>query len=95
MVNKDDYKQFSDKMDKTISLLKEQMNTVRAGRANPAILDKLTGEYPEDAEFDEKAADLQRREAAHKKRLLQSSLQDQDILELMLVKHFEKAEFPR
>ena len=32
MVNKDDYKQFSDKMDKTISLLKEQMNTVRAGR---------------------------------------------------------------
>ena len=39
MVNKDDYKQFSDKMDKTISLLKEQMNTVRAGRANPASLD--------------------------------------------------------
>ena len=45
MVNKDDYKQFSDKMDKTISLLKEQMNTVRAGRANPATLDKLTVPY--------------------------------------------------
>ena len=46
-------------------------------------------------ERDEKAADLQRRKAAHKQRLLQSSLQDEDIFELMLVKHFEKAELPR
>ncbi len=45
MLNKDDYRQFGDKMDKTVSLLKEQMNTVRAGRANPAILDRLTVSY--------------------------------------------------
>jgi ribosome recycling factor len=45
MLNKDDYKQFTDKMDKTISMLKDQMNTVRAGRANPAILDRLTVSY--------------------------------------------------
>jgi len=32
-------------MDRTISFLKEQMNTVRAGRANPAILDRITVQY--------------------------------------------------
>ncbi len=45
MLNKDDYKQFTEKMDKTISVLKDQMNTVRAGRANPAILDRITVPY--------------------------------------------------
>ena len=45
MLNKDDYKQFDEKMDKTIAALKETLNTVRAGRANPAILDKLTISY--------------------------------------------------
>ena len=45
MLNKDDYNQFIEKMDKTISFLKEQMNTVRAGRANPAILDRITVQY--------------------------------------------------
>lgn len=45
MLNKDDYKQFIEKMDKTISFLKDQMNTVRAGRANPAILDRITVQY--------------------------------------------------
>ena len=39
MLNKDDYKQFNEKMDRTVEVLKEQLNTVRAGRANPAILD--------------------------------------------------------
>lgn len=33
------------KMAKTISVLKEGLNTVRAGRANPALLDKVTVEY--------------------------------------------------
>ncbi len=45
MLNKDDYKQFSEKMDKSISVLEEQMDTVRAGRANPSILNKITVEY--------------------------------------------------
>jgi len=38
-------KGFNEKMDKTISVLKEDLNTVRAGRANPAILDKITADY--------------------------------------------------
>lgn len=33
------------KMSKTISVLKEELNTVRAGRANPALLDKVMVEY--------------------------------------------------
>lgn len=34
-----------EKMAKTISVLKEELNTVRAGRANPALLDKVTVDY--------------------------------------------------
>ncbi len=34
-----------EKMEKTISVLKEELNGVRAGRANPAILDKVMVEY--------------------------------------------------
>ncbi|MBN7772126.1 ribosome recycling factor [Clostridium aminobutyricum] len=33
------------KMTKTLSVLKEELNTVRAGRANPALLDKVTVDY--------------------------------------------------
>ena len=33
------------KMDKTKSVLKEGLNTVRAGRANPALLDKVVVDY--------------------------------------------------
>jgi ribosome recycling factor len=35
----------SEKMEKTLSVLKEELNHVRAGRANPLILDKLKVEY--------------------------------------------------
>lgn len=38
-------KNYSEKIEKTLSVLKEDLNTVRAGRANPAILDKITAEY--------------------------------------------------
>ncbi len=38
-------KEYEEKIEKTISILKEDLNTVRAGRANPAILDKITAEY--------------------------------------------------
>ena len=33
------------KMEKTKTVLKEELNTVRAGRANPALLDKVVVEY--------------------------------------------------
>ena len=33
------------KMDKTISVLKDNLQTIRAGKANPRILDKITVEY--------------------------------------------------
>ena len=33
------------KMNKTISVLNENLASIRAGRANPAILDKVTVEY--------------------------------------------------
>ena len=32
-------------MDKTISVLKQELNTVRAGRANAALLDQITVDY--------------------------------------------------
>ena len=38
-------KNYSEKIEKTLSVLREDLNTVRAGRANPAILDKISAEY--------------------------------------------------
>ncbi|MBD1371475.1 ribosome recycling factor [Hazenella sp. IB182357] len=38
-------KQAQDKMDKAIRVLKQDLLTLRAGRANPAILDKVTVDY--------------------------------------------------
>ena len=32
-------KNYSEKIEKTLAVLNEDLNTVRAGRANPAILD--------------------------------------------------------
>ena len=40
-----DLKVFEDKMDKTISVLSENLAEVRAGRANPAILNKIMVDY--------------------------------------------------
>lgn len=39
------HEELENKMKKTVSVLKEELNTVRAGRANPAILDKISVEY--------------------------------------------------
>ncbi len=36
---------YEEKMKKTLSVLEADLKTVRAGRANPAILDKVTVEY--------------------------------------------------
>lgn len=37
--------QFSSKMEKTVLTLKEEYSTIRAGRANPHLLDKLRVDY--------------------------------------------------
>lgn len=39
------YTMITEKMDKTIGVLKEELANIRAGRANPHLLDKLTVEY--------------------------------------------------
>ncbi len=36
---------FEEKMDKTISVFRESLSEIRAGRANPAILNKITVDY--------------------------------------------------
>ena len=40
-----EYANVTGKMDKTINVLKEELANIRAGRANPHLLDKLTVEY--------------------------------------------------
>ena len=40
-----DYKEFTDKMEKTCSILVENFNAVRAGRASAVVLDKISVNY--------------------------------------------------
>jgi len=40
-----DYNEFTDKMKKTTEVLATQFASVRAGRANPAVLDQISVEY--------------------------------------------------
>ena len=40
-----DLSAYSSKMDKTLSVLQEQFDAVRAGRANPMVLNQITVEY--------------------------------------------------
>ncbi|HHV58776.1 MAG TPA: ribosome recycling factor [Clostridiaceae bacterium] len=42
---KTEYKPIEEKMKKTISVLKAELNSLRAGRANPAILEKISVNY--------------------------------------------------
>ncbi|WP_010252263.1 ribosome recycling factor [Acetivibrio cellulolyticus] len=44
-MSREEYKSIEEKMKKTINVLKDELTGVRAGRANPAILDKLTVDY--------------------------------------------------
>ena len=37
--------QYKVKMEKTIEVMKHEFNTIRAGRANVAVLDKITVDY--------------------------------------------------
>ena len=39
------FNEFEEKMDKTISVFEENLSEIRAGRANPAILNKITINY--------------------------------------------------
>ena len=39
------YEEYESKMKKTIEVLQNQFSTIRAGRANPAVLDQLRVEY--------------------------------------------------
>lgn len=45
IINKDSYKEFEDKMTKSLEYLQANLNSVRAGRANPHVLDRITVEY--------------------------------------------------
>ena len=40
-----DFKEFSRRMDKTMDHLAEEFDSVRAGRANPKVLDRISVEY--------------------------------------------------
>lgn len=40
-----DFSEFENRMEKTIEVFKQNLSEVRAGRANPAILNKITVEY--------------------------------------------------
>jgi ribosome recycling factor len=44
-MSKDIQENLEGKMQKTISVLKEELNTIRAGRANAALLDKVSVDY--------------------------------------------------
>ncbi len=44
-ITKQDYEAIESKMDKTINNLIENFNAIRAGRANPRVLDKITVDY--------------------------------------------------
>ena len=39
------HKRLEERITKSLSVLKEDLNTVRAGRANPALLDKVMVDY--------------------------------------------------
>ena len=44
-ITKKDYDDIEAKMQKCIDNLQENLNTIRAGRANPHVLDKITVDY--------------------------------------------------
>jgi len=44
-MSKSNYPEITAKMDKTMNIYNEDLNAVRAGRANPAVLDKLLVDY--------------------------------------------------
>jgi ribosome recycling factor len=45
LMDKELFKPIEEKMNKTINVLKDNLAGIRAGRANPAVLDKITIDY--------------------------------------------------
>jgi ribosome recycling factor len=45
VLNKDSYALYEDHMKKTLNVLQDEFNTIRAGRANPKILDRIMIDY--------------------------------------------------
>jgi len=45
MINKESYLPFEERMKKTMHVLQEEFNAIRAGRANPKVLDRITIDY--------------------------------------------------
>jgi len=45
VINKDSYRPYEEHMGKTIHVLHEEFNAIRAGRANPKVLDHISIEY--------------------------------------------------
>ena len=45
MLGPDSYQPYEERMQKTIQSLRENLNAIRAGRANPHVLDRITIEY--------------------------------------------------
>src|SRR5690554_675283 len=44
-ITKKTYKPYEEKMQKTVHVLQENFNAIRAGRANPKVLDHITIDY--------------------------------------------------
>jgi len=44
-MNKEEYKPFEEKMKKTLNVLVEELASLRAGKANPAVLDRIAIDY--------------------------------------------------
>jgi ribosome recycling factor len=44
-INKDSFSPYEEKMKKTLHVLDEEFNAIRAGRANPKVLDRISIEY--------------------------------------------------
>ena len=40
-----DYNEFTRKMEKSLNVLKDELGSIRAGRANPRLLDKISVDY--------------------------------------------------
>lgn len=45
MINKETYQPFEEHMNKTIHVLHDNLNAIRAGRANPKVLDRIAIDY--------------------------------------------------
>ena len=44
-INRASYRPYEEKMQKTVSVLQDNFNSIRAGRANPKLLDRITIDY--------------------------------------------------